>query len=269
MVNTTQTYWEVNGVSLNTYAHNISTLGGGRTNVPLTRGSNILVPYRRGEVYIPKIATSRDITLAMWVAGVDADGKPEGSFEARWQDNFDTLRRLLWRENETVTLTKRFWRRVLTSAPGDPEVYEDQIVTASAEAEFVRGLEPSMSAPGLARTTVTFTLPDPFFYGAEETVEFSSDSDTIDVAGDVPTQNIEVDLGAGVRIVNSSYSPTLSLRSSVEASVDVFNRTVSGQSANALIQYSGSDSWFELNTGENDLVVTGGDATLRYRPAYF
>jgi len=258
MTNTTQTFWDINGVSLNTYAYNISTLGGGRTNVPALRGDNITVPYRRGEVFISKIADSRDITLGMWVSGNDEAGLPpaDGNIEAQWQANLDKLRNLMWTEVNELTLRKRFWRG-------------GSIVSATAQVQFTRGLEPAMDTVGLSKVTATFHLADPFFYGAEEEIGFSDETIVVAVNGDVSTQYITLDIGAGVEMVNQAPSPDISISSSVAASLDVRSRRVNGISSPALVTTSGSDQWFSLYPGNNTIVCNNGDATMTYRPAYF
>lgn len=258
MTNTTATYWDIDDISLNTYAYNIATLGGGRTNVPDLRGSNVTVPYRRGDIYIPKIADSREITLAMWISAFDDDGDPptDGNIEAAWQKNFDKLRNLIWREGEEFTLTKRFWR-------------DGNVEEASAKASFVRGLEPTMDAPGLGRMTVTLLLSDPFFYGEEKEVELTPGTEEVEVDGDTFTTNILLEMEAGVSIVNQEGNPDISIFSSVAANIDVHNKKVNGLASPAIINTSGSDQWFLLYPGSNTVVTSGGDATMTYRPAYF
>lgn len=258
MANTTQTYWDINGVPLNTYAFNISTLGGGRTNVPTLRGTDVVIPYRRGELFVPKTADSRDITLSMWVNGMDEDGNPpaDGNIEGQWQENLDKLRNLMWSEDGELTLTKRFWRG-------------GSVVEASAQVQFSRGLDPTMETVGLARMTVTFHLADPFFYGEEVVEEFSEETKILSILGDVPTYYIELDMEAGVEMVNQSSSPNLSVSTSVSATLDVRNRKVNNISSPALVTHSGSNNWFALFPGDNTIVCNNGDATLTYRPAYF
>jgi hypothetical protein len=259
MVNTTQTYWDINGVSLNTYSWNISTLGGGRLSTPEYRGENIEVPYRRGEVYLPKIADKRDITLAVWISAMDEDGLPpaDGNIEAAWQANYDTLRRLFWNETEELVLTKRFWR-------------DGSVVSASANVELTRGLEPTIDAPGLGRMTVGLNMADPFFYGDEVEVVMAADSTTtVAVAGDAITYNIILDMDGGAELVNTTPSPDLSVSVSVDAQLDVRNKKVNNLAIPALVTTVGSDQWFKLFPGNNALACHNEAVTITYRPAYF
>lgn len=257
MTNTTATYWDIDGVSLNTYAHNITTLGGGRTNTPPLRGENVTVPYRRGQLYLPKTADSRDITLAMWVAGRKSDGTFESySVQEKFEYNLNILRQLMWKEGSQVTLTKRFYRG-------------GSIIEASAKAELTRGFAPDMDAPGYGHMSLTFELADPFFYGDEVEVEIEEGTETVTIDGDTFTNNIQLDLPADATLVNQTATPDIGIHTNVAATVDVYTKLVSGLSANGLIETSGSSMWFVLFPGENDLLAVGGDATIRYRPAYF
>jgi len=259
MTITTQTYWDINGTPLNTYAFNVSTLGGGRLSVPDYRGSNVEVPYRRGEVYLPKIADKRDITLAMWVSAMDDDGNPpsSGNIEAAWQANFDKLRRLFWTETQELVLTKRFWR-------------DGDVVAASANVEYLRGLEPTMDAPGLGKMTINLNMADPFFYGDPVEIEMEDgDTETITALGDAVTYNITLDMDAGAELVNLTPSPDLSVSVSVDAQLDVRNKKVNNLATPALVTTVGSDQWFKIFPGSNSLACNNGDVTVTYRPAYF
>ncbi len=97
VLTTTDELWYVDDVPLNTYAYNIVTLGGSRFDLPPIRGSNMTYAYRPGQVFRPKVADQRTVTLLMWVAGVDpatagAPG-PHGPQQS-WADNWNMLRRL-------------------------------------------------------------------------------------------------------------------------------------------------------------------------------
>ncbi len=79
MTLTTDEYWEVDGVALSTYAWNVASWGGGRRGVPPLRGGDDLVPFRAGEVWLPKMAGSRVITLGMWGAWLRPAGVGAGA----------------------------------------------------------------------------------------------------------------------------------------------------------------------------------------------
>src|SRR5690606_13429477 len=106
---TTEAFWSIDDVPLNTFAWNITTLGDSRQAPPPLRGEDILVPYRVGRVATTRVPDSRVITLGMWVIGATEDGNPPTNETARrrFELNWRKLRALLWRTNE-FTLTKRF-----------------------------------------------------------------------------------------------------------------------------------------------------------------
>lgn len=109
MANSTQYFWSVDGVSLQTFAYNITTAGGSKQAPPPLRGSDLKIPYRPGQVFVPRIPDSREITLEMWVIGADADGNiPRGTSRQLYEDNLKMLRNLLWNPSKTISLTKRW-----------------------------------------------------------------------------------------------------------------------------------------------------------------
>lgn len=158
MANSTATYWDVNGTSLQTYAWNISTLGGSRSGVPPLRGSNRALAYFPGQQWRPKVPDQRTLSLAMWVLGSDANGvaPPAGSTqEIAFTANLAALQALFWSggHGEQITLTKR-WRT------------QAGVQSASALAELAGTLEPEMTGPYRGTLVVDLLLADPFFYGA-------------------------------------------------------------------------------------------------------
>ena len=72
MANSTDTYWSVNGVSLQTLGFNITT-DGDHAPPPL-RGDDDLIPYRVGQVLQDRIPNSRTLPFKMWAIGMDEDG---------------------------------------------------------------------------------------------------------------------------------------------------------------------------------------------------
>jgi len=159
MANSTEVFWDIDGVSLQTYAYNIETWGGDRQSVPSLRGNDITIPYAAGSFWVPKIPDSRSISIAGWVVGATEDGDiPLDSnkrevFEANW----NMLKRLMWTPHRQVKLTKR-WK----------EYGSDEVLEATALAQFTGGLSPTMTGTSRATFVVQLQLADPFFYGAEE-----------------------------------------------------------------------------------------------------
>lgn len=69
MVNSTEEFWDVDGVSLQTLVQNLTTWGGDREAPPPVRGSNVMIPGAPGESFVPKYPGARTITLDGWLLG--------------------------------------------------------------------------------------------------------------------------------------------------------------------------------------------------------
>jgi len=303
MTNSTETYWDVDGVSLQTFAFNITTLGGDRLAPPPVRGEDIRVPYMPGTVFVERVPDQRIITLGMWVIGANEDGsiptdeKSRRTFDRNWR----MLRRLLWTPRRQFTLTKRFWLLdadlvaggVDTSAmtkDGDWTLFE-----ASAKGTYAGGLTPTMNGAARAVFTVDILLSDPFFYSDVIEVEFSTQvggsnpgpEQTIQVLGDDRTMWIEADFEGPLtspRIVNESVPQELWMRYATEipddemATVRVHDFTATHYPSGdpyksaGFVQHAGDKFWLYLEPGETDLTLDAqagtGTALLRYRPAW-
>lgn len=275
MANTNLDYWDVDGVSLQTYAFNIETIGGDRLAPPPLIGENILIPGASRELWVPKEVGSRVITLAMWVIGADEDGfaPTSGSAAAEFDKNFRKLRQLLWNPYRQVTLTKRF--------------YVDGVLkTASAKAQYVGGLNPTMNGRARASFSVDLELNDPFFYSPELTVNLANGSNTVNVQGDARTSAIKLNI-AGARTNPKVRNSTLdvdvehlsSLPTGDQIDIDVQKFTsitnpASGSDFNSVgaIRHTGGKYWLLLQPGANTVVVSStagtGAVTLKYREAW-
>jgi len=279
MVNLPSTiYWDVDGTSLQTWARNISTLGGSRWGVPSMRGSNIMVPGRAGALWQPKVADSRTITLAMWVRGTDDNGvlgtTPKKTFTANWR----ALQQLLWKPDGTqFSLTKRW-----DDGSG--------VKSATALAEFAGGLEPTMMGPYGAKFTVDLLLADPYFYGTQVTSTLAVGvGQVVNNAGDVPATPYGMSLkfnGAltNGKVTNSTVSPNvwaqwtgaISGGDGITLDVDEFTAIKQSDSSNQIggVSYSPGPNgeWFYMAKGNNTLTLTAsagaGTCTFKHRPAY-
>lgn len=165
MTNSTEYFWSIDGVSLQTYAFNISTWGGDAQSPPPLRGNDTTVPYVVGDQYHRKVPGARTVSFGMWVIGANEDGSlPVGGSSRRlFEENWRALRKLMWNPNRQVKLTKRF---------RDWETGE--VVEATALAEFAGGLTPTMNGSQRAVFTVQFKLADPFFYGEAQTISINA-----------------------------------------------------------------------------------------------
>lgn len=303
MTNTTETYWSVNGVSLQTYAWNISSLGGDRQAPPPVRGSNQQVPYMIGSRYVPKIPDSRTITLGMWVQGSQPDGTPPEDTSARreWERNWRMLRRLLWTPRKQFTLTKRFWLLTEELLEGGvdvsslPQEGDWTLYSASALGSYAGGLSPSMQGQAHGVFTVDIELTDPFFYGPEISIPFSMTEGSgfpgktrnVVILGDDRTMNIELDFEGPLTspmVTNETEPQTLFVNYATEVSdgesatirVMPFNAThyTTGQpyGASGNVRHRGDAYWLYLEPGQCSLKLSAqlgtGVAEARYRPAW-
>lgn len=206
MTNTTKTLWTVDGVSLQTYAWNIDTLGEDRQAPPPVRGGDIVVPYMPGEVWIPREVGSRTITLGMWVQGSNPDGTIPTNEAARivWERNWHKLRALLWKPRRQMVVTKQFWVPTAdlvaagANTTGLPVLGSLTLYSASARATYAGGLAPLMQGSAHSSFTVDLKLTDPFFYSAPIEVAFDGDlaigqEKDVLILGHDRTHNIELE----------------------------------------------------------------------------
>lgn len=258
MSNSTLTYWEVDGVSLQTYAWDIETIGGDRLAPPKLRGKDLVIPGQAGERWMPKQVDARTITLGMWVIGTEEDGSaPTGSLYRQWDDNFRKLRQLLWTPGRQFTLTKRF--------------YVDGVLkTASAKAQFASGIIPSMNGRARGVFSVDLQLADPYFYSAERVINLSTGSQTVEVEGDAVTRNIKIHVDGprlNPKIRNSTmgveveYHADLSSGDDLDIDVRAYSSVTdpgTGPAFNSIgsIRHTGDPNWLLLQPGDNTVVVS-------------
>lgn len=303
MTNSTETFWSVDGQSLQTYAWNIRTLGEDRLAPPPVRGADLRVPYMIGSQYVPRTPDSRVITLGMWVQGSDETGKPptDEHLKRRFDANWRKLRNLLWKPRRQLTLTKRFWVPTfdLTEAGVDATLLPTEgawsLYSASAKASFVGGLSPTMQGQAHGVFTVDLLLSDPFFYGDEISIPFSMTEGSgfpgktrnVVILGDDRTMNIELDFEGPLTspmVTNETEPQTLFVNYATEVSdgesatirVMPFNAThyTTGQpyGASGNVRHRGDAYWLYLEPGQCRLKLSAqlgtGVAEARYRPAW-
>lgn len=277
MANTTDIYWDVDGVSLQTYAQNIETLGGGRTAPPPMRGDDLVIPYKTGQRYMKKRADSRSLPLAMWVRGTDPDGVSPSTGAAKRQlmdENWRVLRNLLFQPGKQFVLRKRF-------------TIGGVVKTAVAMAEYGGGLEPSFVGRFAAKFTVDLQLADPYFYDeAYTSTTLVTGAQTLTALGDVPTEKILVNI-AGSRNqpkirnstlgIETTYNDSLNSGDALQLDVDQYRAlyTPNGgtqQKRNTKIVHAGDPQWLRLQPGANNLVVSStsgaGVIVLQHKAAW-
>jgi hypothetical protein len=275
---TTDVYWDVNGVSLQELAWNISTLGGARRALPGWRGSDRKYAYRAGAAPRRMVADSRTITLAMWCTGWRNDDVPTAYMDRRYEDNRKTLERLFWRPGGSlVTLTKR-WKDL-----------NGNVLAATGTARLVSDMSAEMQGPYKGKFTVDLFMPDPWFYGPQQGVEIGrGETVTIDNPGDDActhmtvgfegelhdpvVTNLTPDTNVVLRLLNADIGVGTSWTVDVDDCTVV--RNSDGANMIGKLSHSGARSWMRLGRNESQLQLTAsgsgsGHALVRYSPAYF
>jgi hypothetical protein len=278
MTNSSEEYWEINGVSLNQYCWAIKTIGGSRLAVPKLRGDNTLYPFRDGRAFRSKRADSRVITLAMFVAGIDpATDNPGQNQDVQFNDNWKALQRLFWSPNEQLTLTRRWWENAAT-----PVLRE-----ATALCELAGTMDPTMTGRTRADFGVDLLLSDPYFYGPELNVELEPGIPVVvPNPGDIDVYStIKIELNGELVspvITNQTAQPNVWMRVNtavigdpVEVNVGDFTVINTFDNANLVgsVTHSGDRSWMKLLPGNNTLKLTSignssGNAIITYQAAY-
>ncbi len=264
MPNNTQTYWSVGSESLHTFAKSIETLGPA-LKVPKLRGDDLVIPNRPGEVYMTKRIGSNVITLQMWVRGLAEGSAREGQLtKVDFDTNWNNLVRLLWNSGRRFNLTKRFYDRSL-----------DEIIAATARAEFSSGLEPTMRGRLAGRFQVDLKIADGLFFAATPTTfDLIDGNNTIEVPGNADTTKVLVTINGArtnTRLLNRTNDITLrypnALASSAVASIDVHEMLASEVVGSTetdttyTVLKSGSPQWMILRPGANVIQLVSDSGT--------
>lgn len=314
MSNNTEEWWSIedrtgHDISLHQFGWSVTTVGGSRYDIPPRRGDNLTLAYRPGQVYRAKLPDARPITLVMFMVGFDpATGQNltvDGDYQrTQWNDNWDKLRRLVYRNygvDNRVRLTRR-WRltapefsttrvegNVVAGDPGTSPAGQDRLVSAFALAEMTGNMAPTMTGRFRSDFQMDFILPDPYFYGETVTTTLECGdtryvwNDGHDIAAHAYVQvdlvgpltnpflyNLSTDPATWVKFNGSiAAGDTVRLvcsRFSAEKIEASGNLNRVGQVSNY-----GSRFWVNLAPGPNKLKMTGsgsGHAILSFRPPY-
>lgn len=187
MANSTEEFWEIDGVSLHQYGWSVTTVGGSRYNLPPRRGADIAIAYRPGQVHRRKLPDARQITLIMFMVGMDpATGPQAGTHltsdeqRTQWNDNWDFLRRTVypqyldtglvtlgrrWRLTAPTFPTTRVGDSIIAGDPGTPASGVSRVLYAFALAEMTGDMAPTMTGRTRSDFQLDLTLADPYFYG--------------------------------------------------------------------------------------------------------
>jgi hypothetical protein len=275
--NSTDTYWSVNGVSLQTYAFNIETLAS-KFKTPPLRGSDRVLAYRHGAQHRDRKFDSQSLQLGMWVIGADENGGVPAYREMQFRANMKKLQGLFVSPyGREFTITKR-WQDTQTGL----------VIAATGHGLCPDGLDPAMEGgPYRAKVVADVFMADPFFYGdpLQTTIPLNTPT-TIQVLGDVPTSVMKIDYYgqlSNALLTNSTPNPDVWIKTGTalalgdSMTVDVGEATAvrTSDSANLIgsVTHSGSREWFVLQPGTNTVTLTtdigAGHAVLTYTPIYY
>lgn len=252
--------WSIDGIPLSTWAYNIESIGG-RQGIPPMAGNNIAVPFRRGELWRPKLPAPRTLSLGMWVRSSDAEGvtpKTAIGRRAQFNENLRTLRNIFYNSERELVLTKNVR-------------YLNGIQAYATKVECLSTLDPTMAGPNFGRLVVDLKMADPYWTSGPISKLFTYGSiPTITNPGDDISTKIFIDFrnistvapGTGITVTNTSTTPNISFTIPAPAynvvwTMDVENfsliragdDTVNYQST---VSRSGSAFWMELKKGVNN-----------------
>lgn len=253
MTTTTALYWDLAGTPLETYAWNLNTKGGSLRGTPPPRGENRAVPHYAGKQYIPKYRDSRVLDFSMWIIGAKDDGNPPDPGTSQFQqflNNLEGLQNLFDFEGQR-TLTKRWMEGV-------------SLKTASAQVEYLAGIEPVQHGLYMADFSPSVLLADPWFY--EPDIAFTVDGTAKTIRGTHATDKMTISLAAGARVtVNGRW---IQNNGGGTATIYVQERyaTIGGVVTNGAIQRDRLDpTWLFLPTGSVTPTTTG-TCSITYSP---
>lgn len=270
MANIVSEYWEVDGVSLHTWAWAIETLSG-RDGVPGRRGDNVALAYRPGALWVPKALEPRQLSLALWVKGSDADGViPGAGARAQFRQNLEALKALFGVTERELVLT----RRIQTLST---------LLVQTGKAECVGTLDPNMRGNTLAGLVVDLLMADPFWYGAQVAPAVPLAGATIVNAGNVRARWMTVvftgPFTTQVTLTNQTLNSWLKYTGTVAGGETITIDTSTGAAVSSVagnvqdkISHSGTVGLLEFVPGNNAMLLAAGggsgNAVITYKPPF-
>lgn len=261
MTNNTDVYWTANAMSLHTKAWSVKSFGGKRWFGPSKKGSNLELPFQRGQVWLPKSRNAQLYDLNMWVLPLNQDGTRDGTLTAiqKAHENWRTITAAVDIEGE-FDLVKRWYEGAT-------------IMSATARAEFVDGSGPSSDDGRDFYASLQFLLADPYFY--LPVASFAAGG-TFTALGEVPSDHVTVTFTAGTnpRLTfndgnyvqfNGSIGVTPVVVDCKKGLAKVGSTYVNGMiTRNTSLGY-----WPRIFKGSNTLTLSGGAAaTIQYDAAF-
>lgn len=311
MSNSSPEWWSIvdtNGqeISLHQWGWSVTTVGGSRYDLPPRRGTDMTMAYRPGQIHRRKLPDARQMSLIMFMVGWDpATGNVVNPDQRlQWNDNWDKLRRLVYRHSllsdQRVKLTRRWFLTAPTfpttrsgdiaiqGDPGVPASGQSRLLTAFAFAEMTGNMDPAMTGRFRSDFQLDFTLADPYFYGDTVTVTLHP-GDTAYVYNDghdvAASGYLQVDMYGPIvhpKITNLSTNPdswvqwngTLHDGEHLQMVINRFQCIKVTDNTNQIgkITSYGGRFWVSLLPGVNkihlDAASGSGSAVISFRPPY-
>ena len=229
--------------------------------IPKYRGSDLRVPFQHGNRWIKKRFDSRKVVLSMWIKGID---------RADLDRNIDAFLTAIGKPGlHTLSRTLR---------SGETRVTQAELCS---EIQFVR------KNPGYAKFALELELPDPFFYGTENSadVRMALTSPLIWTHtndGSAPATDLVITLEGPLsnpvlRNRNNDvwiqYVGTIPDGKSVILDTKHFTCLQGADNMISIVKHGGDAYWMILDAGDNSMELatetTDGSFTLEYYPAFY
>ena len=229
--------------------------------IPKYRGSDLRVPFQHGNRWIKKRFDSRKVVLSMWIKGID---------RADLDRNIDAFLTAIGKPGlHTLSRTLR---------SGETRVTQAELCS---EIQFVR------KNPGYAKFALELELPDPFFYGTENSadVRMALTSPLIWTHtndGSAPATDMVITLEGPLsnpvlRNWNNGvwiqYVGTIASGQVVVLDTKYFTCMQGEDNMISIVKHGGDACWMILDAGVNSMELEtdtiGGKVTLSYYPAFF
>lgn len=243
------TGFTLNGLDLRTLAHNIDSVNGW-DSFPGVKSAGVEYAFTHGE-YLGgrRFYRAREIDLNMVILTTDSTGVVTTSPEEHLEENVDTLLGALHNSFGPITLTRTMPSGAVRTAAVRP-------------IDFVRF--GSFQGPLLRAATLTLRMGYPFWHGAADS--YTGGTGTVTNDGNAPVNDMVITFTTAGRITHDDTGDYIE-SDSAGLVVDVGTGVITGGDSGEI---HSNNPWFlQLEPGDNDITVTGGNKTINFFPGYF
>lgn len=269
MINYTDQTWSIDGLDLTNFAFGIEEINSG---LPASRGKNLVIPQRRGELWQPKELGPATIQLGMWIRNTATDGtEPSNLNEARnnINSNIAKLLKVFGNKSRQLYITRNVW-------------LDGSLITLNARAEVTSTLPIKKSSWAFVKFTVALYMADPCWYANQVNIPLTLGPGVINNPGNQEVIDSILRFngpltGPSVSLIGTTtsigYSGVINAGNYVE--IDTHNATVLLNGVTNVVgnlSKSGGSDWLPLASGDNSFVFSAssgeGSATLLFNPPY-